>query len=260
MLLCQSNYCRPEDFGGPRQVEPGRPLCRVCADRLGPTLRRIAGMWPDLRARVAIEGSAGEKVTGTKVPGLVINEEVSALCSAVAGWTERARSHVQAAHPMAQRPRTLDTPAVLEWLAKYHAWRLAYDGDHERAVGVCEWAEVYRREVRRLAYPSGTRRLYPRDARCLAVVIDADADDGPHGFPTRTCGGQLYALIRPGGSTEPSELVCVIDDTHRVPSKQWLTWARRGVRRDGRDQRIPDGGGDRHRSRVVDQNGVQPGK
>jgi hypothetical protein len=193
-------------------------------------------MWPDLRARAAVEGSAGEKVTGTKIPGIVINEPVSRLSSAVAGWTERARSYVLAAHPMAERPRTLDTPTVLEWLAKYHAWRLAYDDDHERAVGVCEWAEVYRREVRRLAYPTGVRRVHPRGAACVVPVLVRGDDGEPltddaGGLVMRPCGGPLYALIRPADDDAPSELVCDSDDTHRVPSKQWLSWARRGVRR-----------------------------
>jgi len=257
--LCQSAYCRPEDFGGPRRVEPGRPLCRTCADRLGPTLRRIAGMWPDLRARAAVEGAAGEKVTGTKIPGLVINEDVSRLSSAVAGWVRQAALYVLDLHPGAEPPRSDDTAIVLAWLAQFHAWRLAYDDDHGAAVYACEWAEHYRREVRRLAYPSGTRRVYPRDARCLAVVLDEGAADTGE-MVTRTCGGILYALI-PADSEFPAELVCETDDSHRVPSKQWLSWARRGVRRDGGGVGgFPHGGGNRRRDRMVDQNGIQPGK
>lgn len=265
-LLCQSNYCRPADFGGPRQVEPGRPLCRTCADRLGPTLRRIAGMWPDLRARLAIEGTAGEKVTGTKTPGLVINEEVSTMSTTLQMWADavvrRVRSQMPSDRPVPDGLRAgLWAGPILAWLGQYHAWRLAYDDDHEWAVYVVENAEWFRREVRRLAYPSGTRRVFPRDARCLAVVLDPDAapDDGT--LATRECGGQLYALIHPADTGLPAELVCVFDDTHRVPSKQWLTWARRGVRNGHRrDRRIPDGGGDRARSGLEDQNGIQPGK
>jgi hypothetical protein len=240
-LLCQSNYCRPEDFGGPRQVEPGRPLCRSCADRLGPTLRRIASMWPDLRARAAVEGSAGEKVTGTKIPGIVINEPVTDLSMAVQQWADAWARYVRRHHlrdvppPKALRDGVTAGP-ILEWLAKYHAWRLAYNDEHWRAVNVCEWAEYYRREVRRLAYPTGVRRVYPRGAACVVPVLVRGDDGEPltddaGGLVMRPCGGPLYALIRPADDAAGSELVCDSDDTHRVPSKQWLNWARRGVRK-----------------------------
>lgn len=213
--LCRAKSCRPEDFGGPREVESDRPLCRVCADRLGGNLRRLAEMWPDLRERVALEGRAGEKVTGTKLPGLVINDEVSTLGTEVSSWVLWLARYVLDAHSTAQRPPDeFDVPTLLAWLAKWHAWRLAYSSDHDLAVDIVDWTAFYRGEVRRLAYPSNSRRVDIPNGRCPVT------DDG------QRCAGHLFAIIRDSGSALPSEIICDLNDEHTIPHHQWLQYIR----------------------------------
>lgn len=262
-LLCRSRYCRPEEFGGPRQSETGRPICRQCADRLQPDLARLASMWPDLRAAVTVEGKGGEKVTGTKTPGLIINEAASDLSLSLAAWTYAILARNIELSRDGFRIGS-DAGTVLRWLAKYHAWRLAYDEDHDWALWVVENAEWFRREVRRVAYPSGARRVSVNGARCQAVVLVMDdaeppapaVDENGH-IVTRRCGGQLYALVRHVDTRTIWELLCDQDEDHRIPSSEWARYARQMEASGGGDDRgVPDGGGDRPDHAMQRQNGL----
>ena len=219
--LCRSQSCRRDEHGGPRRVEPTRPLCRICAERLGENLKKIAEAWPDLRARVAVEGKAGEKITGTKLPGIVINEAVADLIREVALWANQTAGRVLRQHEHTQRPSTHDPGVVLAWLAKYHAWRLAYDDDHDAAVSTAEWAAWYRREVRRVAYPSNARRVDIPDARCRVELRDTAGQ-----LTGLRCGGTLFAIVRDDASLLPSELLCSVDDEHRIPAGNWVQYMR----------------------------------
>lgn len=242
--LCQSKWCRPEDVGGPREVEAGRPLCRPCADRFGPYLRRLATMWPDLRARVAAAGGGGEPVSGTKTPGLVLNDHVVLLSHELERWTRRTVAGVLAGSPHAQAPRAASAGVLLAWLGKYHAWRLIYRGEPADVVERADWVAYFRSEVHRCAYPSSTRRVDVPGGRCRALVLQAaDVDTGS--ILTRPCRGQLYALIR-SDSPLPSEIVCEVSEDHRIPSDQWVQLSRQlEAESGGVVGRLPHGGGDR---------------
>jgi len=226
--LCRSKTCRPDEFGGPRQVEPGRPMCRTCADRLGPNLRRLAEIWPDLEARLAVEGRAGEKVTGTKIPGIVINLEVSDLAGTVTAWVRVIVGDVLARSKSSARPADHDTATLLAWLGRWHAWRLAYSENDDYALWVVEWASWYRSEVRRVAYPSGSRRVDIPGGRCLALHMLVEKGEPVEAgeIGAEVCGGQLYAIVRDGASLLPSEIVCSEDDAHRIPSGKWVQYMR----------------------------------
>jgi len=243
-LLCQSTNCRPTDRGGPREVEPSRPLCRNCADWFGRNLTQIAEMLPDLRGRLGVEGKAGEKLTGTKLPGIVINEEVSDLLAELTEWARYLAKQVRRYHKLTQPPQSFDVDTLLVWLAKYHAWRLAHHDDRELAVYVVDCAAWYRSEIQRMAYPSGSRRFDIPGGVCRVMVVPDDAIDGHPGYP---CVGQLYAIVRDGASLLPSEIVCDRNADHRIPSGQWVQYARqleKAGHASGSDSGagVPDGG------------------
>jgi hypothetical protein len=211
-ILCRASKCRPAEFGGARQAAPGRPLCDTCSERFGSDLAAMAKAWPDLVDRLAFEGRAGERISGTKLPGLVINEGVSAIMREVTDWAWWLARTALDGHKQATPPASSDMRVVLAWLARWHAWRLAYSADHELAVAVVDDADRYRSKVRRAAYPSTMRTVELPDAPCRVV-----GDNGQ-------CPGRLFAVVRDSGA---SEIICDRDEAHRVPVTEWIAYARK---------------------------------
>lgn len=221
-VLCASSVCRPADHGGPRRTAPGSALCAVCRDRIVEDMDDIAECWADLQERLAVGGSkAGQPLTGSKVPGLVLNERASQAAFDVTAWVwflirlivdERTDRHIQL-------PKDQDTPTLLIWLAKWHALWLAEHPDNDLAASFSQEAHHLRRAVRKAAFPTGARVV--EFCPCMEHATTEEGERVP-------CDGTIRAIIAHADDRLPPAVGC--DGTleqHTWTPSQWHALARK---------------------------------
>lgn len=211
--------CRAAEFGGPRQAGKGGRLCDVCAEKLGQHLEDIAEVWPDLLDRLAREGSSamGEKVKGSKSPGLVLNERVSDTMREAAGWllfVTRLVVDERSVHP----PQDRSPASLASWLGKWQASWLASHHDEQLVAALAEEADQHAHACRRAAYPSGTRSF------AVGPCTEHYTGDDGSRLP---CTGTMTAVIRDGDSLLPSELRCDGPEPHHIPPSEWMGLGKR---------------------------------
>ncbi len=217
--LCTSGVCRPDDHGGPRRAAFHSHICDTCADHLQQQMTGIADAWPDLQERLGTEQQPGrEKVTGSKDPGLILNEATSDVMRAVTDWTWfLARALLDEKDV---RVKDQDTPSLLAWLATWHLPWLTHLPDQAMQTAVCEEGRELARRVKRVAYPSGARRVDIPSLRCVEHTTTDQGERVP-------CEGTMFVIVQPGIDMEMPDMVCTVDETHTVDP---ATWQRRGFR------------------------------
>lgn len=220
--LCLARTCRPAEHGGKRTTAHDCALCSVCRDRVSSDMDDIANDWADLQDRLAVGGSkAGQPVSGSKIPGLVLNEKASDAASAVTAWVwflirmiidERTDRHVQL-------PKDQDTPTLLVWIAERHALWLAEHPDNELAASIAEEASHLRKKVHKAAFPSGARVV--EFCPCPEHATTTEGERVP-------CDGMIRALIAHADDQLPPAVGCngTLEEHKWTPS-QWHALARK---------------------------------
>lgn len=184
----------------------------------------IADAWPDLEDRLGRDGgTVGDKVTGTKTPGLVINEYVSDVMGEVRAWVHFL-AHVlldELAEPW--RPRSTDTAALLREIAND---RIGHFTEHPDD-GLREAFTADAREMRRKV----TGAAYPRGVRTINLGIPCDQHDTTDQGERVPCPGKYTTKLHPEESI--GNLVCSRDPQHWMTPLEWQRSQRkRDVARD----------------------------
>lgn len=188
----------------------GSPLTRRDIERCEADMTFIADAWADLVDRLARESHpGGEKVTGTRTPGLVLNEHVSQVMREVSQWVHVLATELLE-HTDWTPPREQDTPILLHHIVK---WRLGYfthSAGPEMAEWVADRANLLRGKVTRAAYPDGYH------------TIDTRIPCNEHG--TTEAGERVPCpgtyTVRPRRDGYP-DMICSEDREHRIPPSEW---------------------------------------
>lgn len=205
--------CRPAKHGGPRAPLPGSHLCQTCETRLAEHLRDIAGWWPALTDRLGRDSAdaMAEKVKGTRAVGLVLNETVSDGMAEIQSWVLFVARLVIDERDV-RAPTVLSVPSIAAWLADWHAVWLASHHDPDLASAIAHEAKSNADRCARLAAPTGARKL-ELPLRCTEHTTTDLGERVP-------CAGTMHAWVSTGASMLP-DLVCGLDDTHRVDPATW---------------------------------------
>lgn len=202
--------CADESCRGcqPRLAADGLNLCPVHTRGIAEDATRAAEIYVELVLVLSGTGAPGEKTSGSKEVGAVLNERAvesrTLIRHTLVSWC-RLVSEERGTSLPADDITSLGAYAAThaQWLAAHPAAGECADELHELAHGR-PW---------RTAYPSGAR----------VVVVGACplvSDDGP-------CGHILRAIMRRTDSLLPSELVCDAEIPHQWPADQWLTLGRK---------------------------------
>jgi len=182
----------------------------------------IADAWPDLEDRLGREGSTvGDKVSGTKTPGLVINEHVSDVMGEVREWvTFLARALIDETD---WTPPAGGTPELLHDIATNRIGHFTEHPDEGLRLAFHDDAREMHRKVMGAAYPRGIRTIR------LGIPCDEHTtSDLGERVP---CPGQYETRLDPEESI--GDLVCSTDPEHRMTPLEWQrSQRRRDVARD----------------------------
>lgn len=190
------------------------------ADQLRADLRAVAAEWPDLQDAIT-PGSAGGSapVTGTPERGIGVNFaaiQTAREVTAAAWFVARVLTDETSTAP----PDPLrDMPGFLGWTARWRADWLAAHPDLGDDL-VREWhrhAETVR------------RRVYAERVRTIRVGVPCPEHTALDETGQRTpCPGELTCAIDPAKEGLVPDLVCELDDEHRISPEEWFRAARRG--------------------------------
>lgn len=218
-VLCVNAHCRPAEHGGPRQTERAW-FCPRCIDKVRDRLLEMAGMWPDLTAALTrpevnplARDEQGKQTRGMGSQGLAINERASDAMASIRQYALfLARILV---NERDATPPSSETPELLRWAAAWHLGYLTSHPDEGLAQSVLDDAHDHARAGRRVAYPSGARRVETG----LPCTEHATSETGER-VP---CPGTLYGVAVPGTTTYATlpDLVCTEDPTHRIDPATW---------------------------------------
>lgn len=214
------------DCGGcqPRLAADGLRLCRRCTEGIAIDARHAATLHAELAQRLSGSGAPGEKTSGSRNPGLTLNDraaEVRTLIrNVLVSWTrliaeERGFALPNVAYvqvlplgfigpPRLLRRVDESAAALGEFIARSAEWLAAHPAAGEAAGELRDLVH----SAYPVAYPSGTR--FFDVAPCLVVG----------------CTGTIRAVVRRVDSLLPSALVCSEDDGHTWPASEWLTLGR----------------------------------
>lgn len=215
--LCESTVCRSESAGGPRETP--HIICDTCARIFTRNVGILADTYDDVAAAVA--GTSNFAITeytaagGTMETGLVINELASQTRANIEGFTRWLVGTVLETKPTTPVPSGT-VPERLRWVARWHATVFTLMLDRERIIEAVASAQAAANVARRAAYPTGDRRL-PLPATCR------------HDIEGEPCGAELVAVIRKD-NYRPSEIQCVNDREHSIPSTEWIKYGREIMR------------------------------
>jgi len=202
--------CGSEDCRGclPRRAADGLRLCVLHTDLIAEDARSVAELHAALADRLASSGLPGERTSGTRDPGLKLNDaavEARVLIRhTLVSWTYLIAEERGVALPVDT------TAAVAAFVARHAPWLAA----HSEAGSVSDELRDLVRHAYPIAYPSGTR------------IFDVA------GCPTEGCAGTLRAILRRTDSLLPTAVSCDADDTHSWPADKWLTLGRQ-IRKGG---------------------------
>ncbi len=214
-LLCESTICRADNLGGPREAH--HVICDTCARQFSRNLEAAAAAYHDVAA--AIGGSSNYTIKeftaagGTMETGLMINEDASQTRANLEGFTRWLVGTVCEVKPTICAPIG-QVPERLHWVAQWHSQVFTFTLDRDRIIEAVTSAKFAAHSARRAAYPTGDRRV-PVPMTCESDI------EGEH------CGAEMYALIRKDSTARPSEIRCVNDMTHNIPSSAWMGMGRK---------------------------------
>lgn len=200
------------DGCSPRLALDGLRLCGYHTDHIGTDAAKLADLHAEIGIQLGASGTGAEKTSGTKDPGLRINEravEVRAeIRHVLVGWTR-----------LIAEERAFQLPddsiaAIGAFVATSATWLAATDYADEAST---ELRELVGRAWG-IAYPSGVRRFQVKhDGQ--PVPCPMTADDQP-------CPGTLWTILRRTDSLLPSALACDVHEDHQIPADRWLTLGR----------------------------------
>lgn len=190
--LCVNGRCRGEE--PPRTVLGGAYLCHVCGDRLQRNIAEFPSLYDDLGLRLTAAGSNAEPVTGSRDPGLKLNDAVAdirdRIRGALASWS-RVVVEERGVNP----PATGEVNATVGFLSTHADW-LAYQPFADEVYA--ELSELRSRAFG-LAYPSGRKWFAVGPcvtagcAGTLTTTITATDDLLPSSLDCDTCALSLTA-------------------------------------------------------------------
>ena len=198
----------PGDCAGcyPRLAADGVLLCTWHLGKLGEDPPELARLHDELALRLANSGQSGEKTSGTREPGLALNEAAMGIRSEIEntlhGWARII------AEERGWTPPRDDVESLAEFVARDPKWLAA----HRAADEVSNQLRDLVGRAHSIAYPSGIRRFQ--------LPVQCPGKDEP-------CGADLWTTIRPADLSEYSDWICAGDPQHIFNSSQWLTIARR---------------------------------
>lgn len=193
---CDADSCR-----GclPRPAGDGSLLCAVCTHRIAENAATAALLYDQLARVLTGSNGAGEKMSGSKNPGLALNDDVvdarREIHNELVSWCQLIMEERKFSAP-ANRVR-----ALAAFVAVNRVWLAAHEGAAEDVVGALR--QLARGPAWSLAFPSGTRRI-----SIGACLLSA-------------CPGRIVAIIRPADQLLPSALTCSVDPEHRWPAGNW---------------------------------------
>lgn len=211
-VLCISPHCYTTELGAlvPRQAADGLNLCTPCLGRIAPQAIAAAELYGELEHALTTSGTPGETPPPNKPGSREPNE--------AAVW---ARAHIR--HTLASWCRLISEDRGLS-LPDDDVYAMArYIGRHAQWLAAQSFADEVCVELRELAFGRGRAVAYPSGGRSYPL----QGPDGPVLCPGEECSGALWAVLRTADSKVPSELVCSVNDEHRLPSTQWLAYGQR---------------------------------
>lgn len=179
----------------------------------------IVYAWPDLLTRLGRDGSAGgEKVSGSRSPGLVINERVSDTMAAVRDWAAfLARVLLQETDWTP--PRVQDTPALLHNIARTRIGHFTEHEDEGMRLAFFDDVDHHRRAVESAAYPRGVK-IIPVHVECVEHTTTDLGERVP-------CPGEYTVRLDPERAGLIPDMICDHDRAHRITPEQWQRAARK---------------------------------
>ena len=207
---CDNGECRGCQ---PRLAADGLRLCHIHTRDIATDAYRAAEVHTELALALTRSDRPGERTSGTRDPGLVVNER------AVEARTLIRHTLVAWCRLIAEE-RGIDLPrdevaAMGDYIARHAHWLAAHPAAGDASAEMRELAV----RAHRIAYPDGTR----------VVAVGPCPRDG--------CGGTIRAVLRASDSLLPSRIVCDANADHVWPADQWLTLGRQ-LRR-ARERRAP---------------------
>lgn len=189
------------------------------ADLLRVYLRGIAGAWADLQETIQPGSSGGgDPVTGTVEHGVSVNfgaVQAAREVTAAAWFVARVVTDETSTTP----PDPLrDLPTFLRWLATWRAPWLAHHPDLGEDQ-VDEWRRHAKR-VLRIVYAERVRTIR------VGVPCPEHLELDPDGERVR-CTGTLTVPLDPKANGLVPDMVCDVDDRHRISPEEWFRASRR---------------------------------
>lgn len=212
-VLCLSPHCYTTELGVlvPRQAADGLRLCNACTSRIAPQAIAAAELYDELELALTTTGVGGETKPANKPGSREPNE--------LAIWS---RAHIR--HTLASWCRLISEDRGLTLPADDVHAMARYLGRHAEWLAAQTFADEVATELRELAFGRGRSVAYPSGGRSYPLRgVDGQAVP----CPGEECGGALWAILRAADSKVPSELVCNVDDDHRLPSTSWLEYGQR---------------------------------
>lgn len=187
----------------------------------------IVSMWPDLLRMLDRSGSKDESGVRAK-PGSrpPIDLHVSDVIAEVTSWVYFLARTLQdevvverdgRAQPWS--PAVAAMPQMLEEIAR---WRVGHFTEHEDemlALAIADDARAFESKVRRVAFPTGARRV---DLRVPCLEYETD-DLGQR----IACEGEYFTILVPDKPL--GDMICSMDRAHRMTPMEWQRAARRGL-------------------------------
>lgn len=194
----------------------GLRLCQHDVERIGQDAITAAELYDELALRLAGGTGSGEPVSGTsdttRLPNAAAVEARATIRHALVAWCRLIAEERGWSLPD-------DTVhAMAAYIAKDPAWLAATEYADEAATELHDLA--YGR-ARRVAYPSGTRRVSP--GPCPEPLARPDDFIGP--MPR--CPGTLAGVMRRSDALLPSELICSANPQHRWTADEWRALGKR---------------------------------
>lgn len=210
---CDNGECRGCQ---PRLAADGLRLCHIHTRDLATDAYRAVEVYTELALALTRSDRPGERTTGTRDPGLIVNERAvearSTIRHTLVAWCRLIADERGIGLPAD------DIHSMARYIARHAEWLAAHP-----AAGDCS------AELRELAHGEPWRIAYPTGSRVFEVGPCPETVDG------QPCPGVVRAVLRRTDSLLPSELVCdwrpdpVPDGWtgHRWPASEWLTLGRK---------------------------------
>lgn len=221
--LCEARH----DENNPKLAYPGLRVCAAHRHRAEKDLTQLPDLYDELADYLRTRSSGGSSsgpVKKTTDPGLNLDTHTLAargeILEGLREWTAWAlkprptaasdsegRITVVTKSLWAERPRSDEPRAVVEWMRPRLPWILAQD----EAGAFVEFLDAAVRLARRQRQPNHVQRI----------------EVGP--CPEPDCIGNLWAVIRPADSLYPSSVICdaapIGEETgrsiHEWPTREW---------------------------------------